>query len=219
MSQSIRVRARPRFAVLAGLAAVSLALVPILGLATSAQAHNSRISSTPSPGQVLTELPSEFTLTTNGILSNITGNGSGFALLVTDSAGKYYGEGCVTVSGPGISTPAVLGAAGKYTLFWQVISTDDHIVSESFPFTWQPPAGFVPSVGSTKAPDCHGTQPINVAAKPGAPGTGASTVGTGVLSTVLWIGGAFLAIALAVIVTLVALGRKRKTPEDADPVA
>lgn len=197
---------------LVALAAGLGATVPVLGPAAPAQAHNYLVSSVPSAGETLTALPKTFEVTTNGILLDIDGNGTGFGLQVTDASGAYYGDGCVAVSGTSFSTAAALGAAGAYTVTWQAISTDGHTVSDSYSFTWQPPAGFTPSAGSTKVPDCNGTASINESPAAGTGTTGAQTVDTGTLSTVLWIGGAFLAVAAAVILTLVITGRRRKTP-------
>lgn len=195
---------------LVALAAALGATVPVLGTAAPAQAHNYLVSSTPKAGETLTALPKDFVITTNGILLNIDGNGAGFGLQVTDAAGKYYGDGCVTVEGPSMSTTAALGAAGAYTVTWQAVSTDGHTVSDSYGFTWQPPTDFTPSVGSTKVPDCNGTASVNESPAPGSGTTGAQTVDTGTLGTVLWIGGALLAVAAAVILTLVVTGRRKK---------
>lgn len=196
---------------LVALVAALGATVPILGQAAPAQAHNYLVSSTPSAGETLTVLPKDFVITTNGILLDIDGKGAGFGLQVTDAAGAYYGDGCVTVDGHSVSTVAGLGSAGAYTVTWQAISTDGHTISDSFGFTWQPPAGFTPSVGSTKVPDCNGTASVNERPAPGAGTTGSQTVDTGTLNTVLWIGGALLAVAAAVILTLIITGRRRKT--------
>jgi methionine-rich copper-binding protein CopC len=203
-------RSRLPLVILVALAAALGATVPVLGQAAPAQAHNYLVSSTPKAGETLTDLPKDFEVTTNDVLLNIDGNGTGFGLQVTDSAGKYYGDGCVAVEGMVMSTAAALGAAGSYTVTWQAVSTDGHTVSDSYGFTWQPPAGFAPSAGSTKAPDCTGTAEIYTTPAPDSGTTGAQTVGTGMLSTVLWIGGAFLAVAAAVILTLVVTGRRKK---------
>ena len=186
--------------------------MPVWGAASPAQAHNNLVSSTPREGETLTALPKNFVITTNGSLLNIDGNSAGFALQVTDSAGKYYGDGCVTVEGPTVSTAAALGAAGAYTVTWQAVSTDGHTISDSFGFTWQPPAGFTPSAGAIKVPDCNGTTGVNERPAPESGTTGAQTVGASTLITVVWIGGALLAIAAAVILFLVFAGRRKKTP-------
>lgn len=203
-------RSRLPLVILVALAAALGATVPVLGQAAPAQAHNYLVSSTPKAGETLTALPKDFEVTTNDVLLNIDGNGTGFGLQVTDSAGKYYGDGCVAVEGMVMSTAAALGAAGSYTVTWQAVSTDGHTVSDSYGFTWQPPTGFTPSSGSSTVPDCNGTASINTTPAPDSGTTGAQTVDTGTLSTVLWIGGAFLAVAAAVILTLVVTGRRKK---------
>jgi methionine-rich copper-binding protein CopC len=204
-------RSRLPLVMLVALSAVLGAAVSIVGVAAPAQAHNYLVSSTPKAGETLTALPEAFAITTNDMLLNIDGKGAGFGLQVTDSVGKYYGDGCVAIEGTRMSTAAALGAAGAYTVTWQAVSTDGHTVSDSYGFTWQPPGGFAPSVGSTQVPDCNGTISVNTTPVPSPGTTGAATVDTGTLNTVLWIGGAFLAVAVAVILTLVLTGRRKRT--------
>lgn len=202
----------PSWPLVAAVVAVALGLtLPVLGLAASAQAHDYPISTIPKAGETLTALPARFEIITNEVLLDMGGTGAGFALEVTDAAGRYYGDGCVTVTGPGMSTAAALGAAGRYTVTWQAVSTDGHSSSDSFDFTWQPPVGFTPSEGSVTAPDCHGTSSVNT--KPTTSvGSSTQTVDAGTLAAVLWIGGRFLAVATAVILTLLLVGRKKSIP-------
>ncbi|MCU1525689.1 MAG: copper resistance protein CopC [Microbacteriaceae bacterium] len=194
--------------------AALVATVSVLGLAAPAQAHNYLVASTPAAGSVLTELPPEFSVTTNDVLLNIGGNGAGFALQVKDAAGLYYGDGCVAIDGPSISTAAALGAPGTYTIVWQVISTDGHTVSDRFDFTWKPTAGDAKvSKGSTTAPDCHGTLKPNSSTQPDSSSPTTPAVSEETLSTVLWIGGAVLVVGVAVVVTLLVTSRKKKRVE------
>ena len=197
---------------LAGAGAVAfIALAAALGLAEPASAHNYLVSSTPTVNGRLTTLPAQFTVVTSGVLLNINRNGSGFALQVRDAAGLYYGNGCVQVDGAGIRQAAAIGAPGKYTVTWQVISTDGHIVSDTFPFTWSPTGDYPKSVGHAKPPDCNGKFHLNATGLPPAgSGTGSSAVSDSALSTVLWIGGAVLAVGVAVGVTLVVTARRRR---------
>jgi copper resistance protein C len=196
-------------------AAVGLiAIGSVVGVAAPAEAHNYLVESTPTAGEVLTALPARFSIITNDVLLNVA-HGSGFALQVRDQAGLYYGDGCVTVDGPGMSTAAALGAPGKYTVVWQLISTDGHTVSDDFTFTWKPAsADAVVSKGSKSAPDCHGTISPNGAANvPVAPTAAPSAASQSeALSSVLWIGGAILAVGIAVAVTIVATSRKKPQP-------
>ncbi len=185
-------------------------LFTVFGQAGSAPAHDYLVSSTPRAGETLTALPTEFSITTNDALLNVDGTGAGFALQISDGAGRYYGDGCVTINGTRLSTPAALGAAGAYTVTWQAVSADGHTVSDSFGFTWRPPAGFAPSPGTTAAPDCQGRSIVNRSPAPGSLTAGAQTVGRGTLAVVLWVGGGILALAAAVIAALVFAGRKNR---------
>ena len=133
---------RPSIA--AFLAALALAGTVVLGTAAPAQAHNFLVSSTPAAGELVTTLPEAISVTTNGPLLDLSGTGAGFAIQVTDAAGTFYGDGCLTVSGASLSTPAALGAAGTYRVVWQVVSEDGHTVSDEFTFEWSPGPGFEP---------------------------------------------------------------------------
>ncbi len=191
-------------------AAVFLGLGAVVAIAGPAQAHNYLVSSTPSAGQTLTELPARFSVITNDVLLNV-GPGAGFGIQIRDAKGLYYGDGCVTVKGPGISAKAALGAPGRYTIVWQVISTDGHPVGNQFAFTWKPADAATPSSGSTTPPDCHGTARPNAAGPVAkAPSGPTNTVDQGTLDAVLWIGGALVAVGIAVVVTILVVSRKNK---------
>ncbi|MBX9470685.1 copper resistance CopC family protein [Microcella sp.] len=138
---------------LVGVLAVGFALA----IAAPAAAHNFIVSSTPADGENLTELPEQWQITTNETLLDLGGQGAGFALLVSDEQGLFYGDGCVTIDGPGLSTPAALGADGAYTLTYQFVSADGHTLSGELPFTWQAPADFEPHVGLAEPPVCGET--------------------------------------------------------------
>lgn len=186
-------------------AAVSFAAVSV---AAPAMAHNFYVSSTPGINDVLTTLPDEFIVTTNDNLLDLNGTGGGFYIEVIGPDGLYYGDGCVTVSGPSVSMPAALGPAGDYTLAWQVVSTDGHTVSDKFRFTWKPPADAATSTaGSTTVPNCGGKA---LGPAQDAPGSSASSS-----TDILWIGGAVVAVALAIVATLLLL-RPRKKAESAE---
>ncbi|WP_108252377.1 copper resistance CopC family protein [Planctomonas deserti] len=146
-----RTRAARRVALLA---AVALAAAPALLIAGPAQAHNYLVSSTPAEGDTLTELPDRFDITTNEALLDLGGSTGAFALQVTDADGLYYGDGCLDITGPSLSTAAELGAPGTYTVQWQVVSADGHSVSDEFAFEWAPAAASEESTGSTAPPVC-----------------------------------------------------------------
>jgi len=191
----------------AALAGAGLVTVCVLATAAPAQAHNYLVDSTPGVGSTITELPKRFEVTTNDNLLNIGGTGNGFFMEVKGPDGLYYGDGCVTVQGPSILMDAALGPAGEYSLFWQVVSTDGHIVSNDYTFTWEPASDATLSKGSETVPDCHGT--VDVSAAPETPADNAPAASDAeVLGDVLWIGGAVVAVGVAAVVTVLLLGRK-----------
>jgi len=181
----------------------------VLGLAAPAFAHNFLVSSDPSAGEMLKTLPSKFIITTNEGLLDLSGHGQGFAFDVEDSHHRFYGDGCVTVTGPSMSIKPVIGAAGKYTVIWQIVSADGHIVSNQYTFTWKPSGAFTPAVGASHPQDCGGKSG-GVAPPDPHLGTDAYAKPSANLGLVLGIGGGV--VGLGVILTLVLLltGRKRK---------
>jgi methionine-rich copper-binding protein CopC len=186
-----------------------------VGAATPAQAHNYVVSSTPEAGSVITVLPEQFTVTTNDVLLDFGGEntGSSGALEVQGPDGLYYGDGCVTVSGASISTPAALGPAGDYTVNWRVVSTDGHPVSNKFVFTWQPDAGQPVSEGSAAEPVCATASGATDDATDEGGSATAESADDEFVSVLVWSGGALLAVILAVGGTLLVLrGPRRGQP-------
>jgi methionine-rich copper-binding protein CopC len=196
------------------LAVAFLAGVAVLAVAPAAQAHNYLISSTPSADDTLTELPQQFIITTNDNLLKLDGQTGGFALQVVDAAGLHYESGCVDVAGPAMTMDdPLLGAAGDYTVLWQVVSADGHTVSGEIPFTWAPPDGSAAATGSPTAPQC-GEEPAATSGATPPPASAppaAETPATIRLSDVLWVGGAVLAAGIAAAVAILVLSRRRRS--------
>jgi len=192
-------------------AATLLAIGGVLLLAEPAFAHNQIVSSTPSPNETLTALPGQFEIDTNNALLDIGGAGRGFAFEIQDAAGRFYETGCVSIVDDNMFTAARLGAAGAYTIVYQLVSADGHTVSGRIPFTWAPASAAVVSTGVAAPPGCNGAK---APTRPDASGEGSegSRDSTVPLADVLWIGGIIIAVALAVIVTLVLLTRRRPDP-------
>lgn len=143
---------------LSGIAVAACAgVIIVVAAPLSAAAHDFLVSSTPVDGEILTNLPEDFSVTASADLLDLAGDGSGFGILVTDAAGLYYGDGCASVDGPTLSTPAALGAAGQYDLTWQVISSDGHPTSGKLSFSWAPDDDVVLSAGSESKPVCGET--------------------------------------------------------------
>ena len=169
----------------------------VLAAAPAAQAHNFLVASSPAEGETLTELPESFFVTTNEDLLAVGGSTAGFAFQIVDAAGTHYETGCVSVDGATMSTEPRLGDPGEYTALWQVVSADGHTVSDEIDFTW---AG-QPSTRQTET--CETVTATQTAEPQTAPPS------TFALSDVLWIGGAVLAVGIAVAVTIAVLSRRK----------
>ncbi|GAB3606057.1 hypothetical protein GCM10027413_14660 [Conyzicola nivalis] len=212
----------------------AVALGAVLGFAAPAQAHDVLVSSTPLQGDVLTTLPTEFSVTMNEtILDQGTGTGSGtnFDIQITDAMGRFYGDGCISLVDATMSTPAALGAAGQYTMNWQLVSSDGHVVSSApssfgpITFEWAPPADATPSKGSATAPVCGETaedpepemttQAEDPAETPTAtPGAEADDPADNSTTTLLWLGGAAVAVVAAISATLLLVRPKKRDDEE-----
>jgi methionine-rich copper-binding protein CopC len=181
----------------------------VLGIAAPAFAHNFLVSSDPAAGETLTKLPSKFIITTNEGLLDLSGHGAGFAFDVEDANHRFYGNGCVTVTGPSMSIAPVIGPAGTYRVIWQIVSADGHIVSNQYSFTWAPKGAFTPAVGTSHPQDCNGRSGGTAPPDPNL-GTDTTRQPTANLGLVLGIGGGV--VGLGVVLTLVILlaGRRRR---------
>lgn len=149
---------------LGSLAAVGAAALLSLAAVSPASAHNFVVSTTPGEGASITAVPERFDVVTNEEMLDIAGDGTGFALQVTDAAGQFYGDGCLAVDGATLSMPATLGEAGTYTLAYQFISSDSHTLSGEFTFDYAPTGDAVVTPGSPEPLSCG--DPIPGAADP-----------------------------------------------------
>lgn len=193
--------------------AVLVALITLSG-PLAASAHDELIDSTPENGQTLTELPGTFSVTMNEPLLELDGSKS-FALQIQDASGAYYGDGCLTEDGATLSTPAALGAAGDYTLLWQVVSNDGHPVSGEIPFTWAPAAGVEASPALASPPVCgEDPDPVVTTEPTTEPSATPDPIAEGPTASgidpalVLGIGGGVLAAGIIVAVVIVVLSRR-----------
>jgi methionine-rich copper-binding protein CopC len=181
--------------------------------ATPASAHNSLLGSTPAAGSVVTEQPGTFSVTTNDDLLLLGGEARGMALQVSGPASStvplFYGDGCVTASGPTLSADLQLGEPGEYTVTWQVVSIDGHPVSDQFTFDWQPAAGQPLAEGSPTAPTCGEPAAASPSPDDGEPAGEVPPATDGAFADALWIGGAAVAVLLAAAATFVIIIRRR----------
>ena len=204
--------------VIAVLACLGAALVIILSTAApSASAHDYAVGSTPADGATITELPPQFDLTMSEDMLDLGGAGNGFALQIIGPDGLYYGDGCLTMAGPTLSTPAALGVAGDYLMRWQVVAADGHPVSDEYGFTWAPASSKTPSVGSAtpgvcgiaaETPAVPGpSTTVPADAPPSAAPGNRDSLDFGTLA--LWVGvGVVTVAAAAAVATWVALRRR-----------
>lgn len=174
-----------------------------------ASAHNQIVSTTPSSGQTLTELPGDFRIVTNEALLDIGGTGRGFAFEIRDAAGRFYETGCVTITDAAMSTTAKLGKPGAYSVIYQLVSADGHTVSGDIPFSWAPTGPATVSTGTKSPASCPGST-VKAEAPTGGTGSEGTRNSTVPLADVLWIGGVLAVLALAVVITLVVLTRRRR---------
>lgn len=187
-----------------------VAIVAVLGIAAPAQAHNYYVDSTPSIDATLTTMPEEFVITTNDNLLDLGAGNGGFLLEIVGPDGLFYGDGCVTVAGPSVSTAAAIGPAGAYELNWQAVSADGHTVSGAVPFTWAPAAGDASATAGAKTPPtCGGSSGVTGPTTAPQAASGGSSADNSSMDA-LWIGGAVLAVAIAGLATFLLLGRKKK---------
>ncbi len=134
-----------------------LALGLIVAVAAPASAHSALLASTPADGETVTTMPAQFSVTANEPLLDLTGDATGFAIQVVDAAGRYYGDGCLSVSDSTLAMGATLGEPGEYRLYWQVVSADGHPVSGELAFTWAPTDGSTVTAGLGAPPVCGET--------------------------------------------------------------
>jgi methionine-rich copper-binding protein CopC len=144
--------ANTRKAFLTAWALTALALV--FWTAPGALGHNVVQETTPEPGSTVTDSPVDIRIVTNDQLLDLGGTGSGFAIVVRNAEGLYYGDGCVTIGETDISSTADLGGAGDYTVTYQFVSADGHSLSDSFSFSFAPDSSHSPARGFPDPPVC-----------------------------------------------------------------
>lgn len=133
-------------------ASILLALVPL-------PAHAAVIDTAPGDGDTIQAQPGTISVTANEDILAIEGADGANAMRITDAAGLFYGDGCVDVSGPEISAEVELGAAGDYTVVYQLVSADGHAIDGTFSFAYEPAAGEPAATGLAEAPVCGQAAP------------------------------------------------------------
>ncbi|MBX3193503.1 MAG: copper resistance protein CopC [Schumannella sp.] len=194
----------------AGALTLTLCAAPLV--AAPASAHNVVISTTPTAGETLTELPEAFQIVTNEPLLSLESS-KGFVLQIRDAHGLYYGDGCLRVEGATMSAEPALGAPGDYTVLWQAVSEDGHTIDGEIPFSWAPTGEFEPAIGYDTPPVCGeerpSPEPTQTQVATPAPDVPEEPAAASDLQPVLWIGGGVLVLA-AVAAIVIGIGRARR---------
>ncbi|WP_423923194.1 copper resistance protein CopC [Frigoribacterium sp. 2-23] len=220
--------------------ALGLVGLAALGPASVASAHDYVIASTPGASSTVTSPPSTVSVTFNDVILDLSGTGTANVLEVTDAAGRHFEDGCGVLDGPTISTGVALGAAGSYTMTYQVVSADGHTVSDAIPFSYAPSAGAPEAVGSPSRPACDpgesSAAPSDTATTPEAGATSpaetsepqmttlattapeSTDAGSTNLGLVVGIAVAIVVLAVAGVVVIVVSSRRRgdRAPESDD---
>lgn len=182
----------------------SLLLGFTVATAPAAWGHNQVASTTPIAGETVSESPVLVSVQTVENLLDLGGNQAGFAIVVTDQEGLFYGTGCVELSDRVLSTTVELGEGGSYEVIYQFVSEDGHTISDRFGFTFEPQPNHSPAPGYPEAPVCGeapeevpeevpessgpvepptspaevAAEPISAPAEPSGPGVGSVIAGT-----------------------------------------
>jgi len=139
---------------------VAIAAMTVLSWSVpGAWGHNAVLETSPEAGSTISDSPVDIRIVTNDQLLDLGGTGSGFAIVVRDVNGLYYGDGCVDVGEADMTASAALGEAGNYTVTFQFVSADGHSLSDSFEFTFDPAPTHTPALGFEQPPQC-GVEPI-----------------------------------------------------------
>lgn len=204
-------RASSPSSLLAGVAAVVAAAALALLPATAASGHDYLVDSTPKAGSTQTAPISTVSLTFNDVVLDLSHRGSSALLQVTgpDGADRHFETGCPKIQGRVVSAPVALGAPGKYTMAWQIVSADGHTVSDSIQFSYAPPAGTTEAKGSATRPVCGGSSPDAQAST--APTQPAPASSSSALVIVLVIAGIILLLAVIAVIVLIVTGRRRSS--------
>lgn len=133
---------------------LSVALGAVLLAASPALAHNVVDERIPEPGSTISKSPLEISITSNDTYLDLSGAGQGFGIVVRDTEGLYYGDGCVVVEERTLQASASLGEAGTYEITYQFISADGHSLSNSYEFTFAPSGSHLPTQGLASPPKC-----------------------------------------------------------------
>jgi methionine-rich copper-binding protein CopC len=122
------------------LSSLALSILVFALFVPPAQAHTEIVSSTPSPNQIVENMPAEVTLTFNEELISIEGQAVNF-LTLRGTDGTGFEMINPAVSGAILSSTVGSGEypAGKYILTYRAVSSDGHPVTGEISFATEFP--------------------------------------------------------------------------------
>ena len=191
--------------------AVTFALTAMAGLFLSpgipALAHNVVEERIPVPDSLVTQSPVDISIATDGTFLDLGGEGRGFAIVVRDVNGLYFGDGCLDLREGRMTASAALGKAGVYEVAYQFVSADGHSLSESYEFTFAPEGEYAIAPGYQSPPEC-GVEPLSTTDAAGTTNAPAEPQATDPVSAAEaspngWVIGAGIAATIAALALLV----------------
>ena len=129
-----------------------------LGPVAPAFGHNVVEQRIPAPDSEVSQSPVEVSIATDGSFLDLGGEGRGFAIVVRDSSGQYFGDGCVELTEGRMRASIELGEPGVYELAYQFVSADGHSLAESYEFRYAPTGDYRSAPSYPSPPEC-GVEP------------------------------------------------------------
>lgn len=186
MRRSSRRRVRWSLPVVAAAVAVGV-LLP----AAPAAAHDALVGSTPAAGSTVDRSPASVQLRFD---KTVLGGTRGATALIVQGPGesrRHFETTCAAIEDRTVRAAVRLGAPGRYTVVYRVVSADGHPVSASFTFVSRASGG---GSGSAAGPDCGVRETGPVTADSGTTGWVIGGIAGGV--ALLAIVGAVVAVVL-----------------------
>ncbi len=131
------------------LAAMAMTALTVLALAGPAAAHSSQLESSPKPGAVLDQAPTEVSVRFDSPLMDV-----GAAVVVRSADGIVVSTGTPRISHSSIAVDVRPDAApGRYVVAYRVVSQDGHTVTSTFDYTVRGEASLAASPPASRASD------------------------------------------------------------------
>ncbi len=127
-------------------------------LGSPAFSHGVVEERTPAPNSVVQESPVKVSVTADSLFLGPGGAQRGIDIFLKDSEGLFYGENCVEIFEFTASKVIALGQAGTYTVVYQAISADGHMLSDSYTFVFEPDSDHKPTSGNAAPLICGGAE-------------------------------------------------------------